>query len=133
VDPLKKERDRQIFLEALEKDFARAYVEFVRDKVQAEPQRVRHKSRLDSPKISDVEARIDLHGMTRERARNALELFLKVCISKNRRCVLIVHGKGTGRVKEEVFEILNHHTRVSHFRAAPAKLGGHGATIAVLK
>ena len=43
-----------------------------------------------------VEAQLDLHGMTVATAKVAVENFLKACRARNKRCVLIIHGKGNG-------------------------------------
>ncbi|KAA5604312.1 DNA mismatch repair protein MutS [Roseospira marina] len=44
-----------------------------------------------------IDGRLDLHGMTRERAHQALALFLHRAYERGARCVLVVTGKGTGR------------------------------------
>jgi DNA-nicking Smr family endonuclease len=41
-----------------------------------------------------VEGRLDLHGLTREAARGAVERFLRESRLGGKRCVLLVHGKG---------------------------------------
>jgi DNA-nicking Smr family endonuclease len=41
-----------------------------------------------------VSAHIDLHGRTRAEAKPIVERFLQECRKRNRRCVLIVHGRG---------------------------------------
>ncbi|MDB9313984.1 endonuclease MutS2 [Spirulina sp. CS-785/01] len=45
----------------------------------------------------------------------------------------IIHGKGTGRLRDGVHEILKHHPQVERFELAPQNEGGAGATIAYLK
>jgi DNA-nicking Smr family endonuclease len=40
------------------------------------------------------QAHLDLHGMTAEAARDAVERFLGESVSAGRRCILIVHGRG---------------------------------------
>ncbi len=44
----------------------------------------------------------------------------------------IIHGKGTGRLREGVHEFLKRHPQVSRFELAPQNEGGAGATIAYL-
>ncbi|WP_092780390.1 Smr/MutS family protein [Rhodospira trueperi] len=44
-----------------------------------------------------LDGRLDLHGMTRERAHQALTVFLHRAHERGARCVLVVTGKGTGR------------------------------------
>jgi DNA-nicking Smr family endonuclease len=41
-----------------------------------------------------VQAHVDLHGLTREEARGAVEAFLRASRSAGKRCVLVVHGRG---------------------------------------
>src|SRR6185503_4399000 len=41
-----------------------------------------------------VHGHVDLHGMTREVARDAIETFINDARKKSWRCVLIVHGRG---------------------------------------
>ncbi len=41
-----------------------------------------------------IAARVDLHGMTQERAHVTLTRFLKKCAAEGSRCVLVITGKG---------------------------------------
>jgi len=41
-----------------------------------------------------VQGHIDLHGMTRDEAKRAVDAFLKQARSAGKRCVLLVHGRG---------------------------------------
>jgi DNA-nicking Smr family endonuclease len=41
-----------------------------------------------------VQGHIDLHGMTREEAKCAVETFLRASRQGGKRCVLVVHGRG---------------------------------------
>jgi len=41
-----------------------------------------------------VQGHIDLHGMTREGARAAVDRFLRESRNQGKRCVLVVHGRG---------------------------------------
>src|SRR3954467_1940349 len=41
-----------------------------------------------------VEARIDLHGRSREEALRTLERFVEGATAGGRRCVLVIHGRG---------------------------------------
>ncbi|HLR82590.1 MAG TPA: Smr/MutS family protein [Paenalcaligenes sp.] len=48
-----------------------------------------------------LEASIDLHGATLERARERLQSFLQHCFAEEYRCIRIVHGKGYGSANKE--------------------------------
>jgi DNA-nicking Smr family endonuclease len=41
-----------------------------------------------------VQGHVDLHGMTREEARGAVDRFLRESRNQGKRCVLVVHGRG---------------------------------------
>ncbi|MCT7986291.1 endonuclease MutS2 [Laspinema sp. A4] len=45
----------------------------------------------------------------------------------------IVHGKGTGKLRQGVQEFLKQHPQISHYELAPQNEGGSGVTIAYLK
>ena len=44
----------------------------------------------------EIEARLDLHGMTQEEAYEALGRFIEAAYAAGRRCVLVITGKGRG-------------------------------------
>jgi DNA-nicking Smr family endonuclease len=48
-----------------------------------------------------VEARIDLHGMTLANAERALSKFLRDGIAQQKRCLLVITGKGSVRSKDD--------------------------------
>jgi DNA-nicking Smr family endonuclease len=41
-----------------------------------------------------VQGHLDLHGMTREEAKGAVDAYLRSARSAGKRCVLLVHGRG---------------------------------------
>ena len=45
----------------------------------------------------------------------------------------VIHGKGTGKLREGVHEFLSYHPQVGRFELAGEKDGGGGVTIAYLK
>jgi DNA-nicking Smr family endonuclease len=85
-----------------------------------------------------VQRHLDLHGLTRERAREALARFLRTAARDGLRCVRIVHGKGNGSpgrtpvLKAKVRAWLMQSQAVSAFAQAPASEGGHGAVLVLL-
>ncbi len=48
-----------------------------------------------------VEARIDLHGLTLANAERALSKFLRDGIAQQKRCLLVITGKGSVRAKDD--------------------------------
>ena len=80
-----------------------------------------------------IDARIDLHGMTQDRARAALLDFLELCRAADHRIVLVITGKGnmgTGILKQRVPDWLDSapcRALVNGFRTAHPAHGGEGA------
>ena len=84
------------------------------------------------------EARLDLHGLKTETARESLSHFIHTEANKNKRCLLIIHGKGGHQgappvIKNLVNRWLPQFDEVLAFHSAQAKDGGHGAVYVLLK
>lgn len=84
------------------------------------------------------EARLDLHGLRTETARESLRNFIQIQINNNKRCVLIIHGKGGHEgappvIKNLVNRWLPQFDEILAFHSAQAKDGGHGAVYVLLK
>lgn len=83
---------------------------------------------LDAPNI-----RLDIRGNKPEEIEFDVIKFLDDAFSNNTNQVEIVHGKGTGVLKQTVHEILKSHSGVKDFNFAKIELGGEGVTIIRLK
>ncbi|MCZ2440583.1 MAG: Smr/MutS family protein [Burkholderiales bacterium] len=85
-----------------------------------------------------IQAEIDLHGLRRDEARQALRDFLDLATRRAQRCVRIVHGKGHGSpgrrpvLKARVQRWLAQSAAVLAFAQASGPQGGAGALIALL-
>jgi DNA-nicking Smr family endonuclease len=87
------------------------------------------------------EARLDLHGMTRQEAHGALTAFMARTESAGRRCVIVITGKGRvseggGVLRNEVPGWLNAPAirhRILGFAEAQPKDGGAGALYVLLR
>jgi DNA-nicking Smr family endonuclease len=56
-----------------------------------------------------VQDELDLHGMNRDQARDALGAFLTKAQQRNHRCVCVIHGRGFGsRGQEPVLKSMVH-------------------------
>ncbi|MGE3271111.1 MAG: endonuclease MutS2 [Chloroflexota bacterium] len=71
---------------------------------------------------------LDLRGLRRDEAAEALERYLNDAYLAGLRMVRIVHGKGSGAVRAAVREQLTGHALVSRFQTADQRDGGDGAT-----
>lgn len=65
----------------------------------------RTRGRLKKGKMS-IDARIDLHGHTRDSAHRALTAFLEAAYERQNRCVLVITGKGYGTSEGRVEGVL---------------------------
>jgi DNA-nicking Smr family endonuclease len=76
-----------------------------------------------------IEAELDLHGYIVPEAREALAVFLRDAQLTGKRCVRIIHGKGTGTLRRAVREMLKRHALVRGHSAAAPRAGGDGVTV----
>lgn len=89
----------------------------------------------------EIEARIDLHGLTREAAYNTLLGFMRGCAARRLRVVLVVTGKGRRSegeaiLRNEVPRWLNEaelRPLILSFSYAQPRHGGEGALYVFLK
>lgn len=85
----------------------------------------------------NVEAKLDLHGMSIEKAIHAVDCFLKQCIHEGVRVALIIHGKGHHSHMPILKNKLNHWLRdiqpVLAFCSAAPTHGSRGAIYVLLK
>lgn len=85
-----------------------------------------------------VQDELDLHGMNRDQARDALGAFLTKAGQRNHRCVCVIHGRGLGsRGQEPVLKSMVHSWLVQKgvvaFCQARNHEGGEGALIVLLR
>ncbi len=91
-----------------------------------------------------IDARLDLHGLTRERAHGCLIRFLIRARDSGARCVLVITGKGRGGTEEASSGVLRRHVPewlkdktlekiVRETRPAHPRDGGAGALYVFLK
>lgn len=79
------------------------------------------------------QARIDLRGKRYEEAMEALDAFIDQALLNNMAQVDIIHGIGTGVIREGVTKYLQRNKQVKSFGYAPQNAGGSGATIVTFK
>ena len=72
---------------------------------------------------------IDLRGMRVDEAEAVALSALDAAILADHPFLRIIHGKGTGAVRERVHQLLQGDRRVARFALAPANQGGSGATL----
>ncbi len=85
-----------------------------------------------------VQGQLDLHGQTRDAARDAVGRFLSASVQRGLRCIRIVHGKGLGStnrtpvLRGRVPHWLKQSEHVLGFVQASPASGGAGAILVLL-
>lgn len=88
---------------------------------------------VKSSGAAHVSPQLDLRGKRYEEALAEVDHYLDAAILANYPQVTIVHGKGTGALRQGIVNYLQNHRSVKHFEFAPANQGGNGATIVEFK
>ena len=89
------------------------------------------KGMLPDPVVRKTE--IDLHGMTITEAIPIVEQFLRDSYGSHERRIWIIHGKGTGILRDEVRQRLGAHPLVESFTPVDQAHGEESATQVELK
>lgn len=85
---------------------------------------------LDSVIFVDNLPSLDLHGYDRETARVAINDFIKDNIKLKEKFITIVHGIGSGILKQETYKTLKNNKNVLDFKTY---YYNNGMTIVMLK
>ena len=88
---------------------------------------------MDKPIELAIDGVLDLHTFQAREVKELIPDYLAVCREKGILQVRIIHGKGTGALRDTVHAILRRMPEVNSFRLAGDEGGGWGATIVVLK
>jgi DNA mismatch repair protein MutS2 len=75
---------------------------------------------------------LDLRGQRAEDALDALDRYLESAYMAGLPFVRIIHGKGTGRLRQVIRESLSHSPHVKNWESGAEKEGGEGVTVARL-
>ncbi len=76
---------------------------------------------------------VDLRGLMAEDALDKMERYLEQAFLSGLPFVRIIHGKGTGRLRQAVREALRGHEYIKSFEEGGSTEGGEGVTVAMLK
>lgn len=87
-----------------------------------------------------IDHQLDLHGLTREEALDALPGFLSSARNRGRKAVLVITGKGNHSQQEPVLQQAvaswmreSGRNFISEFAPAPSEMGGSGAYVVFLR
>jgi len=80
-----------------------------------------------------ITGELDLHTFRPQEIASLLDSYLAECASAGLREVRVVHGKGTGTLRETVHAWLRRSPRVARYRLGDERTGSWGATLVTLK
>jgi DNA-nicking Smr family endonuclease len=80
-----------------------------------------------------IEGILDLHAFHPREVKDLLPEYLMACREKGILEVRIIHGKGTGMLRETVHALLKRMPDVVSFRLAGQDAGSWGSTVACLR
>ncbi|MCF8026756.1 MAG: Smr/MutS family protein [Desulfobacteraceae bacterium] len=80
-----------------------------------------------------ITGELDLHTFRPSEVGDLIDDYLEACLEKDITVVRIIHGKGTGKLRQRVHAALKRHRLVARFELAFPDSGGWGATRVWLK
>ena len=80
-----------------------------------------------------ITGELDLHAFRPAEVASLIDEYLAACLERGLTSARIVHGKGTGTLRETVHARLRRSPLVETFRLGDETTGGWGATVVWLK
>ncbi|MEZ4571242.1 MAG: Smr/MutS family protein [Thermomicrobiales bacterium] len=102
-------------------------------KLKGAQKKPRHSSVRPPAPSRSVDAELHLRGQRAGSIEMVVDSYLDDAYLSHMPFVRIVHGKGTGALREAVREVLTRHPLVKRFETPPHNEGGDGVTIVYLK
>jgi DNA mismatch repair protein MutS2 len=84
-------------------------------------------------KQSDISSILNIRGFRANEAIEKTDKFLDDASIAGLASISIIHGIGTGALREAVSNLLSEHPHVADFHPAPPNEGGHGVTVVQLR
>lgn len=121
---------------ALYKDSSAALVDFNGVKFKISINQLRRSYKKDKPRTSsldyikfDAKTRIDLRGKRAEESIREIDDLISDALVANISQLTILHGKGTGALRQAIHNHLREHPSIESFRGGELVEGGDGVTI----
>ena len=84
-------------------------------------------------KANTVSGELDIHGMRAAEAADEVRKYLDNAVLAGLPSVRILHGRGTGALRQIVREALQEYPYIANYQYAPFDEGGEGVTVATFK
>jgi DNA mismatch repair protein MutS2 len=101
--------------------------------VETQPMKLPENVRVNISTKQLEKNEINVVGRKVDEAVELADKFLDDAFLAQVTTIRIVHGMGTGALRQAISKLLGHHPHVSHFESAPHSEGGRGVTIVTLR
>lgn len=88
---------------------------------------------VSAPPHVDIGVELDVRGKRADEAVEALNAYLDAALAHGLSRVRVIHGKGTGALRNAVWRRLAASREVASYALAPRERGGEGATEVALR
>jgi DNA mismatch repair protein MutS2 len=93
----------------------------------------KQRGKISAPRTESPGVELDLRGQRADDALDALDGYMERAYLAGLPWVRIIHGKGTGRLRDVVRQALSQHPHVKSFEGGKRGEGGEGVTVAKLR
>ncbi|SUB74468.1 endonuclease MutS2 [Peptoniphilus indolicus] len=104
----------------------------IRTNAEKEVQKTKTRNIIDK-KSKYIKSEIDIRGNNFEDARVIVDKYIDDAYLSGIKEIRIIHGKGTGVLREKIRDYLRKNKYVKHYEDAPNNQGGYGATVVEFK
>ncbi|MDY2986786.1 MAG: endonuclease MutS2 [Peptoniphilus sp.] len=104
----------------------------IKTNVEKEVQKTKTRNIIDK-KSKYIKTEIDIRGNNFEDARVIVDKYIDDAYLSGIKEIRIIHGKGTGVLREKIRDYLRKNKCVKHYEDAPSNQGGYGATVVEFK
>ena len=105
-----------------------------REEEEPEQRKIEKKGKITLPETQQSPGmELDMRGMRVDEGLDALELYLERAYLVRLPFVRIIHGKGTGRLRESIRQALGMNPHIDRYESGGRTEGGDGVTVAHLK
>jgi len=87
----------------------------------------------EAPLHLPIDGILDLHTFSPRAVDNLIGDYIEACLESSILDIRIIHGKGTGAMRDRVYKLLSRHPAVESFKQAPLEAGGWGAVLVRLR